>query len=284
MMKTFYSILYIPLNAALEEKISIGILIWNGEDYIFKYSCDKLNAIKGIINTEKVYIVKSYLKSLEEEINSKDKTSLFRKELSNSSGWINKNYLSYLSKYSNTIIQFSSPKAIDVDFNESNFRKIFEKYVFKYDIDLRDDERITDIISLVKRSLYLSIKENVNIDITLTSSDFENLFAPIEVSFFGMNGIPVVGQTFDFDKRHYYLENDVTRYISLTKALELEGKKNGKYFVLGREPNKSNTKSHSMWEHIRNSEFLEFVDFQEYGIIEEYIKENEVKPYFEIKK
>jgi len=280
-MKTIYSILYVPLNTALDEKISIGMIMTNGKEHYFRYSVDKLHAIKGIINSDKIHIVKSYLKSLEKEVNFVDDNTLFYEELNNNSKWINEKYLSYLSKYSNNVIQFSSPKFIDLDFDENNFKRLFEKYVFKFDFGFKEVKTV-DIIQKVKNNLYPSIKKNVNIDITLNSSNFSNLFAPIEVNFFGVNGVPVAGQTFDFDKKHYNLENDVTRYISLAKALELEGEKNGKYFVLGREPQKNNEKSHNLWEQIRDSHFLEFIDIDEFGIVEEYIKKHNVRPYFEI--
>ena len=137
----------------------------------------------------------------------------------------------------------------------------------------------------IKTKLYPKIEDRVNIDISLTSSHFENLFAPIEVNFIGLNGIPVAGQTIDFEKKHYNLENDVTRYVSLTKAIELEDRyledgDKGKYFVIGREPEIKSDKNHSLWEQIRDSDFLEFIDIDEIGIVEEYIKKNDVRPYF----
>ena len=118
-MKTIYSILYVPLNTALDEKISIGMIMTNGKEHYFRYSVDKLHAIKGIINSDKIHIVKSYLKSLEKEVNFVDDNTLFYEELNNNSKWINEKYLSYLSKYSNNVIQFSSPKFIDLDFDEN---------------------------------------------------------------------------------------------------------------------------------------------------------------------
>ena len=256
----------------------------NGDQYYFKYSSDKLNAVKNILSAEKMYIVKNYLKALESDINSNDFTSLFYSELSTATNWINESYLIYLSKYSNNVIQFSPPKVIDIELSDLNFKILFEKYVFRF--DSQDSEynyrkKSLHVVSEVKKYLYPTIEENVNIDITLDSSDFENLFAPIEVNFLGINNVPVAGQAFDFEKKHYYLENDVTRYISLTKALELEGKKNGKYFVLGIEPEKNNQKNHLMWQQIRDSNFLEFIDINDLGIIEDYIKKHSVHPYFD---
>jgi len=280
-MKTIYSILSIPLNVTLEEKISIGLVMSNGEDNFFHYSTDKLNALKTLINNDKFYFIKSYLKALENDINKEVSEELFYKDLSTSRDWINNEYLIYLSRYSNNTIQFSHPKRIDITFSKENFIKLFERYIFKYfhSEENRYKEVDNDVFYNIKTSLYPAIQENVNIDITLDSSDFENLFAPIEVNFFGMNNVPVAGQAFNFEKKHYNLENDVARYVSLAKAIELEGKVNGKYFVIGREPEKKNEKNHLMWEHIRDSYFLEFIDISEIGIVEDYIKDHSVKPY-----
>lgn len=279
-MKTLYSILYVTLNTTLNERVSIGVLMSNGFENYFKYSHEKLTAFKNILDSERYNVVKNYLKSLEREIgfSLENSNQLFTKrELKND--WINEGYITYLSKYSNNIIQFSTPKSIDIDLNSDNFRRVFEKYIFKYTEEV--DEIIEfNVYSKVKQDLFPKIESRVNIEMTLTSNDFENLFAPIEIDFIGINGIPVAGQTIDFEKKHYYLENDVTRFVSLTKAIELEGNNKGKYYVLGREPQKNIDKNHQLWEHIRDSDFLEFIDIDEVGIVEEYIEKHNVRPYF----
>jgi hypothetical protein len=281
-MKTLFSILYVPISATLEEKVSIGLIMSDGEQHIFKYSQSKLQAIKGLLDNESLSILKAYLKSLEKEINVivTNENRLFSMDIPSKANWINSSYISYLSRYSNNLIQFSEPKSIDVTLTESTYKRVFEKYIFQYD-SIASQENTPDIYVSVKTKLYPRITGKVNIDRTLTSDDFENLFAPVEVNFIGVNGVPVAGQVFDFEKKHYFLENDVTRFISLTKALELDGKKDGKYFVLGREPQVShNDKNHMMWTQIRDAEFLEFVDIDEVGIVEEYIDENHVIPFF----
>lgn len=281
-MKTIYSILYVNLNTTLNERVSIGVIISKGEKAQFKFSSSKLSALKLLLNSEKYSVIKTYLKSIDKEISSnqtKESTMLFSNKGS-SLEWISENYLNYLSKYSNNIIQFSAPKVIDVDFNENNFKRIFEKYVFRYAEDFSISNEI-NVHSIVKKQLFPKIENRVNIEKKLTANDFENLFAPIELDFIGLNGVPVAGQTIDFDKSHYYLENDVTRFVSLTKAIELEGTSRGKYFVVGREPKKNVFKNHQLWEHIRDTEFLEFVDIGEVGIIEDYIEKNNVRPFFE---
>ncbi|SFW77242.1 hypothetical protein SAMN02927921_04206 [Sinomicrobium oceani] len=280
-MRTIYSILYVNLNAALNERVSIGLLVSNGSKNYFKFSSDKLLALKGILSDERYRLIKSYLKSIEKDLGkaAADANKLIS-ERDFKNDWINERYLGYLSKYSNNIIQFSEPKVIDINLEDNTFKRIFEKYIFKY----AEETNIApafNVHAIVKKKLFPKIAERVNIEKTLTSTDFENLFAPIDIDFIGVNGIPVAGQTIDFEKQHYFLENDVARFVSLTKAIELEDNSRGKYFVLGREPQKKTNKNHLLWEQIRDTEFLEFVDVDEVGIIEEYIQKNNVKPFFE---
>jgi len=277
-MKTIYSILYVTLNTTLNERVSVGMLMSDGFEHYFKFSSEKLTAFKGILNNERFSIVKNYLKSVEKDICFKPHQLFTQKELKND--WINEGYISYLSKYSNNIIQFSAPKTIDIDLNTDNFKRVFEKYIFRYTEEI--DEIIEfNVYSKVKENLFPKIENRVNLELTLTSNDFENLFAPIEIDFLGINEIPLAGQTIDFEKKHYNLENDITRFVSLTKAIELEGNSKGKYYILGREPQKNIDKNHQLWEHIRDSDFLEFVDIDEVGIVEEYIEQHNVKPFFD---
>lgn len=279
-MKTIYSILYVTLNTALNEKVSIGLLMSDGKYDRFRFSADKLLALKGIIEPERYNLVKGYLKSLESDINvaGDEKVVFENKALKNN--WVNEGYISYLSRYSNNLIQFSEPKTIDILFSPENYKRIYEKYIYAFDQKI-EEVFVESIFTKVKQELYPKITNRVNLDFSLDSSHFENLFAPIEVNFIGINDMPVAGQTIDFDKKHHFLENDIARFVSLTKAIELEGKEKGKYFVLGHEPDKKDDKNHLLWEQIKDSKFLEFVDVDEVSRVEEYIEKHEVKPYFE---
>ncbi len=281
-MKTIFSILYVPISATLDEKVSIGLIMSDGVQNYFRYSQSKLQAIKALIDIESYSILKTYLRSLEKEINLEleNEKALFTVEITSKAKWVNSSYISYLSKYSNNLLQFSEPKIIDVILDETIYKRIFEKYIFLYEEMVTMQSEPT-VFQKVRTKLYPKITGKVNIDKTLTSNDFVNLFAPVEVNFIGVNGVPVAGQTFDFEKKHYFLENDVTRFISLTKALELSGQPDGKYFVLGREPQVNhNDKNHLMWSQIRDAKFLEFVDIDEIGIVEDYIDKNHVTPFF----
>jgi hypothetical protein len=278
-MKTIYSILYVTLNSALKERIGIGLLISNGEEHIFKYSSDKLNSIKGLLDSERFNLIKTYLHSLEKDTNLGKEVNGEIENCFLKNDWVSESYISYLSKYSNNLIQFSEVRTIDIDFGMDNFKRLFEKYVYAFVDEVKRVPK-EDIFKRVKTQLYPKIDMKVNVDISLDSSHFENLFTPIEIDFIGINGAPVAGQTIDFEKKHYFMENDVNRFIAFTKAIELEKKTKGKYFILGQEPENRNDKNHSLWKQIRDTKFLEFIDLDEIDLVKDYIEKNDVKPFF----
>lgn len=262
-MATIYSILYVTFNATLNEKVGIGLFMTNGIENIFKYSPKKLSALKGLLSPARHSFVKQYFESLYKEL--KEIPLIQHKDLS------------YLSNYSNNIIRFSEPKKIEIPFGDESFDKLFEKYIFK---DLKEKIEIVNIKNVVKESLFPKIKDKVNLQKRITSTEISNVFSPIIVDFIGENGVVTTGKTIDFTKAITSVESDIAKFISLSKALELEGKYNGKYFILGREPQKNLERNHQLWQHINDSNLLEFVDIQEMELVKEYIFTNDVKPYF----
>lgn len=285
-MKTIYSIIYVTLNATLNEKVSIGLVMSNNEEFLFNYSFDKLKALRSLLSVEQYYIVREYLKALDKQTNSNNDSELFHKDFQKQFNreWMGEKYLSYLHSYSHNIIQVSQPKNIDISLNQENFKRIFEKYIYKvYKNEQRVKENTKEQLDTqVKTNLYPKIDKKVNFNRLITSSDIHNLLTSIQVNFIGVNGKPMVGQILDFNKNDYYLENDISRYISLTKALDLVEKTSGKYFVIGQEPISSEKKNHNIWKQVRESNFLDFVDIGEVQKIQEYVIDNDVRPYFAI--
>ena len=278
-MRTFYSILYTNLNTALNERVSIGLLMSNGESNIFKYSQDKLTATKGLLESESYNFVKKYLQSLEKDISTKDDTKGLFKSKVIGSNWNDESYIRYLAKYSNNLIQFSEPKSIDINYSLENYKRVFEKYIYTY----QQEDKISKVDTIhdkARLKLYPKIEKHVNLDMKLDASHFKNLIAPIKIDFIGINEVTTAGQIIDFNKSKYHLENDMARFITLTNAIDLKDNKKGTYFVVGREPEKKSHKSHIVWEQIKNSDFLEFIDIDEVEIIEKYMEDKEVKPYF----
>ncbi len=283
-MNTFYSILYVPIRPSLDEKVSIGLFLRHDYDVFFKYSSSKLNIIKQLIPSSAFGLLKAYLKNMESNIIGLDNIPEIGKLQfldESSHRFLEESYFCYLSEYSNNLISFSLPKAINVDFNRQVFEKLFEKYVFKMD-SLEPDSQQLSVQDKVKESLFPKIIKHVNLERHLTSNEIPNLFAPVTIDFIGKNDMPVVGHSFDFSKKEYFLDSEVARYIGLIKAFEINGIEHGQYFVLGKEPiPTTHPNQHRTWKTIKNSSFLEFVPLNEIDKIYNYMTSHNVLPFFE---
>ena len=71
-MKSFFSIVYLPLRPDLQEKISIGLVMSNSEKNIFKFSDAKLHIIKNLFSSNRYNLVKDYFNNLKNEIEPKN--------------------------------------------------------------------------------------------------------------------------------------------------------------------------------------------------------------------
>jgi len=283
-MKTFFSIIYLPLNTDFQEKISIGLVMSNSEQTFFKVSYPKLQILKNLITPHKYGILKNYFINIINEIDPKLEEFKLDLKNSNANNWIYESYFHYLNRYSNNLVIYSEPRSIDLDSSEGTFKTIFEKFVYDFDEEL-NIVKAEDIISKVKTRLYSKIEDRVNINVTVNSINFRELLTPVDVNFIGKNGIIVSGQTIDFDKRLYNLENDLTRYISFTKAVDYSEKNKGKYFLVGQEPNKKeHPNNYKTWKHVKESHLVEYIDLSETEKIQEYIISKDVTPYFEKEK
>nr|DAI29964.1 MAG TPA: Protein of unknown function (DUF3037) [Caudoviricetes sp.] len=251
----------------------------NNDTLFFNYSDEKLTKVKHLFTNEAFLIVKQYLKSLYKSFNTDESDTLFtRKEMLNN--WVNKQYLSYLGKYSNNLIQFGETTVVDIELNEDIFRKFFEMYVFRYPV-LIDKEKDIDILKKPQTiSFYEEVSERVNIDREITNKDLSSLLIPTKVGFIGKNEVPTAGDVLNLQKSIQTISNNINRFISLTKALDDNQNKKGKYYLIGEEPDKRLIENHHLWNNLRNTKIVDYVELQDIEEITNYFTEHQVTPFF----
>ena len=266
-MNSSYSIIYLSLKPTVQEQIAIGLLLTDGKEAYFHYSAEKFKHVSKLMSSETFEFIKNYLSGLNSEIQD-TKLSSF-------------DYLNYLSNYRNNLITFSKPVNINIDVTRENFKNLFEKFIFEY-----EKETVTHVLNepsgiynSVKTKLYPEIKQHVNLDEKLTSDKIPTLLIPVKVAFIGKNDAPVTGEIINFEDKFNHIKSRVGEYLALIKAFELE-KIQGKYFVIGKEPDKnSNVEQHNTWKHIKDSNFMTFVDADETEQISDYMKNHNVVPF-----
>lgn len=278
-METLYCPIYLSTNALSSDRFSIGLIMANNGTLFFNYSDEKLTKVKHLFTNEAFLIVKQYLKSLYKSFNTDESDTLFaRKEMLNN--WVNKQYLSYLGKYSNNLIQFGETTIVDIELNEDIFKKFFEMYVFRYPV-LIDKEKDIDIWKKPQTiSFYEEVSERVNIDREITNKDLNTLLIPTKVGFIGKNEVPTAGDILNLKRNIQTISNNINSFISLTKALNDNQNKKGKYYLIGEEPDKKLKENHHLWNNLRNTKIIDYVELQDIGEITSYFTQHQVTPFF----
>jgi hypothetical protein len=160
--------------------------------------------------------------------------------------------------------------------------RLFQKIVVSEPLlHEQEDEEESDIFANLTESFYPRIEGKVNLDIKLTADILPTLFLPTKLNFLGQNEVQVIGKEIDFSKRSYNLGKDLNDINALMKSFEEAEKNDGKYFLIGNEPLKSEyPKQHEMWKMIYNrKKHTEIVPLNEVERIIMYIDEHGVKPY-----
>jgi hypothetical protein len=280
-MKTYYSILFTPIRPAINEQVSVALLLISEDNMIFRYSNEKLNFLRQLIPSEATNMIKQYLEGIKKDIQG------FHSEMNDNSKIIKKStweyinysekYLNYLNSYSNNLITFSKPTLINIEVNEKNFQNLYEKFIsdqFKPILE-QDAQRK---IKIVQKQFYPRICDKVHIDIAIEKIlipeiKSPRLLLPDKINIFGKNGKYLSGQFFDFEKNTYNLKADLSSYINFIHEIN-DG---GTNFIIGNEPDLTSEKNHRYWKEIKEYSKITYVQLDEIGVVEKYIFENDVK-------
>lgn len=273
-MKSFYSILTVPIRPSSQEQLTIGLLLVDDRNLLFKFSARKLEFIKKLLPENSFNLLKSYIFGLAEKLTSEDERMRIK--------FSKTEFVSYLSNYNSNLLIFSKPTPIELDVTDENFRKLFEKFIFQYELGATQDvlkESVT-LKERLKLNLYPRIKGRVNLNQTITVKEVPNLLVPsVKVNFIGQNNLPVAGHSVDFENTTTSISNSISKLISLIKAFDMDNKK-GQYYIIGKEPDKKAfAEQHSNWQHIRQSNLIEFVDADDMDQIASYIEQHNVRPF-----
>ena len=280
-MNTYYSVIFASINSIISERLSIGLVMVEGDRIWFRYSKTKLTLMKQFFSGEAYYLLKTSLKNIaitanveqEEELMVVNDLFDFEKEKHHTFSF---EYLRYLSRYSNSTLTFNEPVKIDVDATDDLFNHLYREFIFEDEVNI---PKVSNV-ELTKKKLYPKISKHVNLDYRIETGKIPSLIMPVDLDFIGKNHQPVVGKILDFDQPTYPLDASLSSLYVLIKAFDLQGEA-GNYFLIGDEPEKKNQKQHQTWDAIRNSSFLSFVPSNEIDSIAEYMESHNVEPYFE---
>lgn len=271
-MKTFYSILSAVINPSTGEKISLGLLLSDGNQSRFSFSENRISLLNDLLDKETRRFIRQYLKSIENVIEKIDinemQTSIF--EETGKNVIVNEPYIAYLNVYNQNVIAFSKPVSIDVAVNDQIFSTLFGKFID----ETTPKTNIRKNILIVKTEFLPRVKPYYTIEKELSTSDYPNLVLPVTIDLFGKNEDFVMGQFFDLEKHLNFIKNDYYDYQQVQQII-----KTGKRFTISSEPDKAKyPQQHHFWQEIRKQKGVTYVNINELDTIEAYAKEHGVVP------
>lgn len=277
-MKTFYSIIYTQLSPVSKERLNLGLLMISEQEVKFQFAPEKLNVIKKLLSNDAQKLILSYLKGIQNRLELKN-------ELIEPNREITESYISYLSDYSNNLVSFTKAEYLKTELNDSVYQKLFDKLIYKTEVKGYILDQTRQDADIFKYNFFKRVNKRVNTAVELTTEKLDFILFPIKIDMIGKNEAPVLSQFIDFDSTSNALQNNLSSYISLIKPFELKEHKEGKFFIIGDEPLRDNKKQHLIWEHLSTSplikeEIIEVIPQAEVEVIEEYLNEHDVHPYF----
>ncbi|MDE3212587.1 MAG: hypothetical protein KGM98_05075 [Bacteroidota bacterium] len=281
-MVTQYSILSVLIRPEIQEKISIGLLLFDTKEVYFSFSKNKLQVSKELLPSPSYKILKEILENIEKKVETdnlnpidKKRFRIFKSRIADH--LFSHSYVSYLSNYSNNVISFSKPKEIHLEINEENFLSLFNKYIDYIIVS-------TEVIQKLKPAEYIKkqygerIKAHYDFNKELTHDQVENLITPVRIDFAGKNEIDVFAQTIDMEAGPGTVANHINAFIQLLTTYQKNNKRM-KDFLIAKEPAiESFPKQHDIWNQLRNSGILNYLDLSESEEIIIYAEKHGVVP------
>lgn len=277
-MKTYYSIVSIATNPKLNEKFNIGMLCVTPENTFFHFSEAKFNIIAKLLSKNGKKLALSALEGMEEQINQiTQQEGVFINEKPEILNAVSEPYISYLNRYNNNLVQYSTPITIDLKVNYDVFKALFKKHIYKNEVfDLIIQTKTKNFTS-IRNKFRKAVSSYANTNFNVTNKIIQDLIAPVKVDAFGKNGAFVVGQSLDFEMNVASLQSKMTSFLYLTEHTK-KADHNSKSFVLGDEPSKKEKENHQLWKNMRKTKIVEFVPINESDRIITYMKEKGVTP------
>jgi len=281
-MITQYSILSVLIRPEIQEKISIGLLLFDTNDVYFSFSKNKLQVSRELLSNSSYKILKEILESIERKVETdnlklsdKKKFKIYKNRITDNT--FSTSYISYLSKYSNNVISFTNPKEIYLEINSQNFSSLFRKYVDDI-IESAEVATKQKPVEYIKTQFGEKIKEHYDFNKEVTHEQVQNLIAPVRIDFAGRNEIDVYAQTVDMEAGPTTVANHINAFVQLKTTYQKNNVKMQDFFIAKEPAKELFPKQHDMWNQLRNSDILNYLDLSESEEIITYAEQHGVVP------
>lgn len=237
----FLSIIYLETNSTTSEKLSVALLGVTEKQVFFKFAENKIKIAEKLAGSSFEKLVKFSLNAIKQQVSIANK-DLKENKLFDFNHQFKSEYIQYLSKYSQGLLQFEAPKPYMGELTKTSFDSLFTKFINMPETEYRKSSFYNEVKSYVKNSV---ISEKVDIDYNLDPKAIPSLIAKENVSLISKNGNILAAQLVDFTsqidnvKQHIYEFNSIVNSLQEFGAEHISPKHKGNYYVLFNAPTKN---------------------------------------------
>lgn len=269
---TTYNLISLVWHPNSSERIHVGLFMNDGDRVLFQFNPNRLDAASKLLQPDEFRLVKSTLQDLKSVFATKKQIDTIQL----ASEW-GPDKMSYLNRYSTNLIQIETTTPIDLELNEVNFKKLFEKYLgsTRHDKNTLAEDMEKRMHKVIRKKL----KTRTSLDIKLDSTHLPGLLYPVSVPSIGKNEAPFVCEVLNFEKRIDSISQKIGDILNLQRAFEHNEMTNAKFFAIGNEPSKKDKTSHQIWKDLYHSNWIDIVHENEIEKIITYTEEHDVQPW-----
>lgn len=284
-MKSFYSILKLSPNIATEDSVAIGMLLFDGEKFRYYFSDKKKRLANNLLDDKNVnfnFIVSQVIEKCNSINSDKEELKFFYKfdKLSDIS------YFDYLSNYSNGLIQFSKPKGLYEEINDSAFEKLIN-FLFKEPVHKSIMVAGNEFIlsrDIIETKLINKVDKKVHTHYKFSPEVFPSIYFPFEMDCIGLNGSFIGAKSLSFDKSLQVIDKDISHYFTLISSLTSKYNKSLKdnnFYLISEEPEKVASKEHKLWESVHYNELITVIHPEESNKVADLIIEKKASKFLD---
>lgn len=222
-MKSFYTLIKVRTNQLSGDSLTIGVVVFNEFKFKVQFSNQKISTAKSLVDIDNKFfnlIIKEIKLKLESSNNDFD---LYKNGLLSVDHKFNDTYFDYVARYSNGIIEFTTPKFILLKDPDKEFSRIFSMFVDKsiFSNDLITEKKIIEenFQRKIKTNLIDRVEEKVHTNIKLDHDVIPTLINTFELDCVGKNGVLIGAKSISFNQSKDTIHKNLNTYISIIAHL-----------------------------------------------------------------
>lgn len=239
-MKNFLSTIYIETNSATAEKISIGLIVVTEHKVFFKYSKNKLKIAEKLLGSSIENLVKFSLNTIKEKVAATNADLAKQSQkLFSPINFFTDDYIKYLNRYSQGLLQYDAPKPYVAEVNPTIFESLFATFISKEESNKDRNTFYHQTKNKIKKS---DMMERINLDYRLSPAKIPSLIAQESITIISKNGNILAGELIDFTANIEMVKQNIYEFEAIVKSLKIfekqhiNNKNNTNYYALFNAP------------------------------------------------